>query len=107
MSASPLAALNLSEDPNLEVRQTVRYVYEDGQRGILNLDAPSAPDPRLVSKVVEILKQGNPEQPGGGAALAGGAAQRFSLGAGSRSRSWPRCAVCWNKNRAPPTTPRC
>ena len=28
-----LAALNLSEDPNLEVRQTVRYVYEDGQRG--------------------------------------------------------------------------
>ena len=35
-----LAALNLSEDPSLEVRQTVRYVYEDGQRGILNLDAP-------------------------------------------------------------------
>ena len=56
-----LAALNLSEDPNIEVRQTVRYVYEDGQRGILNLDAPSAPDPRLVSKVVEILKQGNPD----------------------------------------------
>jgi HEAT repeat protein len=56
-----LAALNLSEDPNLEVRQTVRYVYEDGQRGILNLDAPAAPDPHLVSKVVEILKQGNPD----------------------------------------------
>ena len=37
-----LAALNLSEDPNLEVRQTVRYVYEDGQRGILNLDAPDS-----------------------------------------------------------------
>ena len=35
-----LAALTLSEDPNPEVRQTVRYVYEDGQRGILNLDAP-------------------------------------------------------------------
>ena len=56
-----LAALNLSQDPNLEVRQTVRYVYEDGQRGILSLDAPSAPDPHLVSKVVEILKQGDPD----------------------------------------------
>ena len=56
-----LAALKLSEDPNTEVRQTVRYVYEDGQRGILNLDAPAAPDPHLVSKVVEILKQGNPD----------------------------------------------
>jgi HEAT repeat protein len=56
-----LAALTLSEDPNVEVRQTVRYVYEDGQRGVLNLDAPAAPDPHLVSKVVEILKHGNPD----------------------------------------------
>ncbi len=61
-----LAALSLSEDPNLEVRQTVRYVYEDGQRGVLNLDAPEShtpvpPDPHLVSKVVEILKNGNPD----------------------------------------------
>ena len=48
-----LAALNLSEDSNNEVRQTVRYVYEGGQRGILNLDTPAAPDPLLVSKVVE------------------------------------------------------
>jgi hypothetical protein len=64
-----LAALSLSEDPNKDVRQTVRYVYEDGQRGALNLDAPSesdshtqaAPDPHLVSKVVEILKHGNPD----------------------------------------------
>ncbi len=54
-----LAALNLTEDPNTDVRETVRYVYEDGQRGILNLDAPSAPDPRLVKKVVEILNNGN------------------------------------------------
>ena len=38
-----LAALQLSEDPSADVRQTVRYVYEDGQRGILNLDAPAAP----------------------------------------------------------------
>jgi hypothetical protein len=64
-----LAALTLSEDPNLEVRQTVRYVYEDGQRGVLNLDAPAAadphapaqPDPKLTSKVVEILRHGNPD----------------------------------------------
>jgi len=56
-----LAALNLSEDPNANVRQTVRYVYQDGQRGILNLDTPGAPDPHLVSKVVEILQQGNPD----------------------------------------------
>jgi HEAT repeat protein len=57
-----LAALNLSQDPNVEVRQTVRYVYEGGQRGILNLDSPAtAPDPHLVSKVVEILKEGNPD----------------------------------------------
>jgi len=56
-----LAALQLSEDPSADVRQTVRYVYEDGQRGILNLDAPSAPDPNLVTKVVEILDHGNPD----------------------------------------------
>jgi len=56
-----LAALDLSTDPSAEVRQTVRYVYEGGQRGILNLDTPSAPDPHLVDKVVEILKQGNPD----------------------------------------------
>jgi HEAT repeat protein len=56
-----LAALQLSEDPSAEVRQTVRYVYEDGQRGILNLDAPAAPDPKLVKQVVEILNHGNPE----------------------------------------------
>jgi len=56
-----LAALNLSEDSNAEVRQTVRYVYEGGQRGILNLDTPAAPDQKLVDKVVEILKKGNPD----------------------------------------------
>jgi hypothetical protein len=56
-----LAALNLSEDSNPAVRLTVRYVYEGGQRGILNLNTSSAPDSHLVSKVVEILKQGNPD----------------------------------------------
>ena len=56
-----LAALNLSEDPNPAVRETVRYVYEGGRRGILNLDSPGAPDPQLVRKVIEILNRGNPE----------------------------------------------
>jgi hypothetical protein len=56
-----LAALELSEDPNADVRKTVRYVYEGGQRGILNLDISAAPDPKLVDKVVEILNHGNPE----------------------------------------------
>jgi len=54
-----LAALNLSEDKNEDVRKTVRYVYEGGQRGVLNLDSAAAPDPRLVGRVIEILKQGN------------------------------------------------
>jgi HEAT repeat protein len=56
-----LAALDLSEDSNAQVRQAVRYVYEDGQRGVLNLDTPATPDPRLVSKVVSILDHGNPD----------------------------------------------
>jgi HEAT repeat protein len=54
-----LAALDLSEDPNPNVRQTVRYVYEGGQRGVLNLDTSAAPDPRLVEKVVSILDHGS------------------------------------------------
>ena len=56
-----LAALDLSEDKNADVRQTVRYVYEGGQRGILNLNTPTAPDPQLVDRVVEILNHGNPD----------------------------------------------
>jgi HEAT repeat protein len=58
-----LAVLNLSEDPSADVRQTIRYVYEDGQRGILNLSSAtaSAPDPALVARVVEILEHGNPD----------------------------------------------
>ena len=56
-----LAALNLSEDPSRAVRETVRYVYEGGRRGILNLDSSGTPDPKLVRKVIEILKRGSPE----------------------------------------------
>jgi HEAT repeat protein len=55
------AALDLSQDTNADVRQTVRYVYEGGQRGILNLDTPAQPDPKLVQKIVEILNHGNPD----------------------------------------------
>ncbi len=54
-----LAALDLSEDSNPAVRKTVRYVYEGGQRGVLNLTTPASPDPGLVKKVVEILNRGN------------------------------------------------
>ncbi|HTB96340.1 MAG TPA: HEAT repeat domain-containing protein [Terracidiphilus sp.] len=56
-----LAALNLSEDSNADVRQAVRYVYEGGQRGLLKLDTPDTPDPKLVDKVVEILTHGKPD----------------------------------------------
>jgi len=56
-----LAALNLSEDQSVEVRQAVRYVYEDGQRGVLNLETSRSPDPNLVAKIVEIIKHGNPD----------------------------------------------
>ena len=56
-----LAALNLSEDPSSAVRETVRYVYEGGRRGVLNLDSSGAPDPKLVRKVIEILNHGNPQ----------------------------------------------
>jgi HEAT repeats len=56
-----LAALDLSQDANADVRQTVRYVYEGGQRGILNLDTPAQPDPKLVGTIVEILNHGNPD----------------------------------------------
>ncbi len=56
-----LAALQLSLDPDKEVRQTVRYVYENGQRGILNLNVPQIPDSELVKTVVEILGHGNPD----------------------------------------------
>ena len=52
------AALALSLDPDKEVRQTVAYVYENGQRGVLNIDTPS-PDPGLVKTVVQILGSGD------------------------------------------------
>jgi len=56
-----LAALNLSEDSSAAVRQTVRYVYEGGQRGVLNIETPRTADPDLVNKVVDILRHGSPD----------------------------------------------
>ena len=56
-----LAVLRLALDPDEGVRETVRYVYENGQRGILNINSPGGPDSQLVSTVVEILNAGTPE----------------------------------------------
>ena len=98
-----LAALELSEDPSAEVRQTVRYVYEDGQRGILNLDAPSAPDPKLVKKVVEILNHGNPDSQAVVLPLLAGLPDRLSLGTTNR-RSWRHCVPCSSGNPGRPIT---
>ncbi len=53
------AALQLSLDPDKQVRETVSYVYENGQRGILNIDTPGKPDPELVRTVAQILQSGD------------------------------------------------
>jgi HEAT repeat protein len=53
------AALQLGLDPDKQVRDAVRYVYENGQRGVLNIDAPAAPDPALVKTIAEILVHGD------------------------------------------------
>ena len=53
------AALNLALDPNKEVRETVSYVYQNGQRGVLNINTTAQPDPGLVSTIAEILDHGD------------------------------------------------
>jgi HEAT repeat protein len=53
------AALKLALDPDKQVRETVNYVYENGQRGILNIDAPGKPDPELVRTLTQILNSGD------------------------------------------------
>ncbi len=55
------AALQLALDQDPEVRDTVRYVYENGQRGVLNIDPSGAPDRALVKTIAEILNHGSPE----------------------------------------------
>ena len=49
------AALQLALDPDKQVRETVSYVYENGQRGSLNIDAATKLDPALVHTVTTIL----------------------------------------------------
>jgi HEAT repeat protein len=51
------AALQLALDPDKEVRETMAYVYQNGQRGVLNIDTPR-PDGGLVKTIVEILNSG-------------------------------------------------
>jgi cellulose synthase operon protein C len=55
-----LAALKLTMDPDAQVRQTVSYVYQNGQRGVLNINSPDIPNPRLAKIIVEILQHGDP-----------------------------------------------
>lgn len=54
-----LAALRLTMDPDAQVRQTVSYVYKNGQRGVLNINSPDVPNPELVRTVVQILQKGD------------------------------------------------
>lgn len=53
------AALTLALDPDKEVRETVAYVYQNGQRGILNINTPAQPNPGLVRTISEILDHGD------------------------------------------------
>lgn len=53
------AVLELALDPDKDVRETVSYVYENGQRGILNINTPAVPDPGLVQTIVKILERGD------------------------------------------------
>jgi hypothetical protein len=55
-----LAALRLTMDPDTQVRQTVNYVYQNGQRGVLNINSPDIPNRQLAKVMVEILQRGDP-----------------------------------------------
>jgi HEAT repeats len=44
-----LAVLKLSQDADPKVREAVRYVYEQGARGVLNLGPDPRPQPELAS----------------------------------------------------------
>ncbi len=54
-------ALNLALDPDPRVREAVSYVYENGQRGSLNIDTASAaqPNPALIATITKILTTGD------------------------------------------------
>ncbi len=93
-----LAALEFSEDANAEVRQTVRYVYEGGQRGILNLDTPAGTAARSQAggQGGGDSRAWKPGQSGGGAAVAGGVAGGFCMGTAA---DVPKRAArpCWSR----------
>jgi HEAT repeat protein len=56
------AALQLALDPDRPVREAVSYVYENGQRGSLNIDTIAAqPDPALIRTISSILASGEDE----------------------------------------------
>ncbi len=53
------SALKLVFDPDADVRDTVRYVYEQGGRGILNFQNGQV-DPQLRATILQILEAKNP-----------------------------------------------
>ena len=57
--------LRLSQDPDARVRETVRYVYEKGGRGVINLEAAESSrtgvERDLAEAVVSVLKDGREE----------------------------------------------
>jgi HEAT repeat protein len=53
------AALQLALDSDKGVRETVSYVYENGQRGVLNINTPVRPDPGLVQTIIKIIDSGD------------------------------------------------
>ncbi|HUA85711.1 MAG TPA: HEAT repeat domain-containing protein [Bryobacteraceae bacterium] len=55
------AALELALDPDPQVRDTVQYVYENGQRGVLNIDTSGVLEPALIQAIGNILSNGTPE----------------------------------------------
>ena len=61
-----LAVLRLSQDPDPKVREAVRYVYEKGGRGIVNLEDIGTPsrtalNRELVDAVIRTLRSGGEE----------------------------------------------
>ena len=60
--AFALAVLRLSQDPDQSVREAVRYVYERGGRGAINIETSDARlDRSLVDAVVAVLRGGGEE----------------------------------------------
>jgi HEAT repeat protein len=53
------AALELTLDPDKEVRETVSYVYQNGQRGVLNINTSTRTDVGLLQTIVKILERGD------------------------------------------------